>query len=62
VTIYRTADLARARALLRRYGVRYVFVGSLERRGYRARALAKFERLGKKVFSREGTSVYRLPA
>jgi YYY domain-containing protein len=61
-TIYETSDLDRARALLRRYDVRYVFVGSLERRRYPPHALAKFERLGKKVFSSRGTSVYRLPS
>ncbi len=60
-TIYGTRNLDRARALLRRYSVRYVFVGSLERRRYPARALAKFGRLGKVVFSRRGTSVYQLP-
>ena len=61
-TIYGTNNLARARTLLQRYDVRFVFVGSLERRNYPAAALAKFGRLGTKVFSRQGTSVYRLSA
>jgi uncharacterized membrane protein len=61
-TIYRTSALGTARTLLRRYDVRYVFVGSLERRAYPASSLAKFDRLGTKVFSRRGTSVYRLPS
>ena len=39
-----TCDVARR--LLGRYGVRYVFVGSLERKDYPAAALAKFARLG----------------
>jgi YYY domain-containing protein len=60
--IFRTRDLATARRLLRHYDVRYVFVGSLERRDYPAAALAKFDRLGTKVFSRRGTSIYRLSA
>jgi len=59
--IYRTQDLAVARKLLARYDVRYVFVGSLERRAYPAAGLAKFARLGERVFSHEGASVYRLP-
>ena len=59
--IYRTRDLAVARRLLARYEVRYVFVGSLERRDYPAAGLAKFSRLGRRLYSRGGTAVYLLP-
>ena len=58
--IYRTRDLARARRLLARYDVRYVVVGSLERERYPARSLAKFERLGRRVFGARRTSVFRI--
>ena len=55
------SDIAQARRLLVRYGVRYVFVGSLERHDYPPDALAKFRRLGRAVFSHDGTVVYRVP-
>ena len=60
-TIYRTSDADDARRLLRRYRVRYVFVGSLERRDYPAAALEKFAQLGKPVFRSGQTVVYELP-
>jgi YYY domain-containing protein len=56
--IYRTPSLVVAQSLLARYHVRYVFVGSLERDDYPAAALAKFARLGTRVFSRRRTTVY----
>jgi YYY domain-containing protein len=59
-TIYRTRDLDRARALLERYGVRYVFVGGLERDAYGPDALQKFARLGTPVYSAGGTTIYRV--
>ena len=59
--LYRSKDIAQARRLLVRYGVRYVFVGSLERHDYPPDALAKFRRLGRAVFSHDGTVVYRVP-
>ena len=61
-TIYRYARPRGGARLLRRYGVRYVFVGSLERRDYPAQRLQKFARLGKPVFRSGSTVVYELPA
>jgi uncharacterized membrane protein len=60
--MYETLDLDEARDLLERYGVRYAFVGSLERDRYSPAALAKFERLGRKVFESGETAVYELPS
>lgn len=59
-TIYSTSDIAQARALLERYNVTYVFVGSLERADFPPAGLAKFAILGRAVFSADGTIVYRL--
>ncbi|HEX5926347.1 MAG TPA: DUF2298 domain-containing protein, partial [Baekduia sp.] len=59
-TIYATESLPEARRLLDRYRVRYVFAGSLEERDYPGRGLAKFARLGKAVFVRGRTRVYRV--
>jgi YYY domain-containing protein len=58
--IYRTGDIAAARRLLKRYHVRYVFVGRLERQDYAPAELAKFRRLGTPVFRSDGTVVYRI--
>jgi YYY domain-containing protein len=60
--IYSTTDMTTARQLLDEYGVRYVFVGSLERKDYKAAALAKFARLGTPAFRAGDTVVYRLQA
>jgi YYY domain-containing protein len=58
--IYRTLDRRVALRLLRRYRVRYVFVGSLERLDYSAAELRKFSRLGAVAFRSRGTLVYRV--
>jgi YYY domain-containing protein len=60
--IFKTDDLAYARNLLRRYDVRYVFVGTLERRAYSRSELAKFAQIGTPAFRRGSTVVYQLPA
>jgi YYY domain-containing protein len=59
-TLYTTADTAVATPLLARYGVRYVVVGPIERTDYGDAGLAKWDRLGTRVFDRDGTTVWRL--
>jgi YYY domain-containing protein len=44
-TLYNTADIAQAQAILDRYDVAYVFVGSLENTYYLPEGLAKFEQM-----------------
>jgi YYY domain-containing protein len=61
-TIYSTPDMAKAERLLDRYDVRYVFVGSLEKKDYSEAALAKFSKLGSVAFAEDGTVVYRVEA
>ena len=58
--LYRTRMVAVADRLLAKYRVRYVFVGSLERKRYPAAGLRKFARLGTPVFRRGRTTVYRV--
>lgn len=58
--IYASTDLAEARSMLAQYGVRYVFVGSLERSDYPAAGLEKFAELGTPVYSADGTIVYEI--
>jgi len=58
--IYTTASIGIAERLLRRYHVRYVFVGDTERKTYgdNAAALSKFGRFMRVVYKSRGTSVY----
>ena len=56
--IYSTGDLIRAQQLLRRFQVKYVYLGELERAVYPADGLTKFERWAEEGFLQE---VYRNP-
>jgi uncharacterized membrane protein len=64
----RAADVARmyrggadeARPLLRRYGVRFVVVGPIERADYGDAGVAKWDALGGRVLDRAGTVVWDL--
>jgi uncharacterized membrane protein len=58
-TIYATKNRSLARRLLARYRVRYVVVGPLEREDYPSAGLAKFARLGQRVFASGGTTVFQ---
>jgi YYY domain-containing protein len=58
--MYTTPDPAAARPLLARYGVRYVVVGPIERTDYGDAGLAKWDRLGRRVLDRAGTTVWEL--
>jgi YYY domain-containing protein len=59
-TLYTTTDLAASRALLQRYDVQYVFVGSLERAEFPPDGLNKFAQLGRPVFTDGATIVYKI--
>jgi YYY domain-containing protein len=59
-TAYTTMNLAEASAILDKYGVDYVYVGSLERLLYPQEALDKFRCLGEPVFSSPSVTVYRV--
>jgi uncharacterized membrane protein len=59
--IYRTSNWEDAKGLLELYDVRYVFIGSLERRTYRVNE-TKFGRfLGEPVFELGQVSIYEIP-
>ncbi len=59
-TIYETTNLELAKQLLKKYKAEYVFVGALERQKYITLSEAKFEKLGKAVFSSQDTKLYKL--
>jgi hypothetical protein len=65
--IYTTTDLGELDELLRRYHVRYIYVGQLERYLYGGPGLTKFERLADdgalaRVYHNELVDIYRVPA
>ncbi|MFW6109917.1 MAG: DUF2298 domain-containing protein [Patescibacteria group bacterium] len=59
-TIYQTQSPATAKRLLGNYGVDYVIVGQLEREKYKNVQEGKFAILGRKIFSADGTTIYKL--
>jgi YYY domain-containing protein len=60
-TIYSTTSLTEAMALLQKYEVTYIVVGSVERATYPAAGLAKFDQGLVKVYSDGDASVFRMP-
>jgi YYY domain-containing protein len=57
---YSTPTAAAALPVLRRYGVRYVVVGPLERTDYGDAGVAKWDSLGRRVYDADGTIVWEL--
>jgi uncharacterized membrane protein len=58
--MYESPTTAGAEDLLRRYAVRWVVVGDLERTEYGDGGVAKWDELGRRVFESDGTTVWRL--
>ena len=62
--IYESVDLSEALALLRQYGVDYVYLGDLERAYYTGAGLEKFEQMADlgviPVFRNERVTIYRV--
>jgi uncharacterized membrane protein len=58
--LYTTTDAATALGLIDRYGVDYVVAGPIERTDYGDAGLAKWDTLGRRVFDRDGTTVWAL--
>jgi len=59
-SIYSQPDDAQTQRLLEKYHVRWVVVGSLERKTYEPTGFAKFERLGKPAFRSGDAVLYRI--
>ena len=58
--IYETTDPELALQLLRRYSIKYVIVGSLERQKYPGISVEKFKRIGKVAFESGSTQVFEV--
>lgn len=59
-TLYTTPDANAARALIDRYGIRYVVYGPIEQTTYGDAGLAKWDELGTRVYERGGTTIWQL--
>jgi len=59
-TLYTTADPAAARDLIARYGIRYVVHGPIEQTTYGDAGVAKWDGLGRRVYERDGTTIWAL--
>jgi len=58
---YQTTSVEEARAVLEKYDVEYVYVGSLERQQYGEKGMAKFGEFMLPVFGNDGVTIYRMP-
>ena len=59
-TLYETTDITEAKLLLNKYHVQYVFIGNLEYEKYPKLEESKFAQLGKIVFQKGKTKIYKL--
>jgi len=60
-TVYKTQSIDEARAILDKYEVKYVVVGTFEKQTYGEDGLAKFAQFMLPAFQNEAITVYRLP-
>ena len=59
--IYTTASVTEAQALLEKYDVTYVYVGSLEKEQYGEGGLGKFAQFMETVYQNSGVTIYQMP-
>lgn len=59
-TIYETTNTDVAKKLLKKYNAQYVFIGSLEYQKYPALSEEKFKSLGKIVYQKGSTKIYKI--
>jgi uncharacterized membrane protein len=59
--IYTTASVTEAQALLEKYDVTYVYVGSLEKEQYGEGGLGKFAQFMETAYQNSGVTIYQMP-
>lgn len=59
-TIYETADINLTRALLKKNNVSYVYIGLLEEQKYSDINEEKFNQLGKIIYGKNGSKIYKI--
>ena len=59
-TLYETEDLNMTKKLIRKYNIKLVFIGDLERQKYTKLNEDKFQKLGKIIYENGQTIIYKL--
>ena len=59
-TIYESTDLGQTKALLNKYQIELIFVGTLEKRQHPKLQEEKFDQLGEAIFTSNNTKIYRV--
>ncbi|HSW87882.1 MAG TPA: DUF2298 domain-containing protein [Candidatus Saccharimonadales bacterium] len=59
-TLYTTTDIPTAVSLIRKYNIKYVFIGDMERKKYPAIQIEKFNKLGKIIYHNSSTWIYQI--
>ena len=58
--LYWTSDLALAKKIIDKYGIKYIYVGDLERSTYSNLDEQKFFQLGRVIFESKGAKLFSL--
>jgi len=59
-SLYRTSDIALAKKIIDKYGIKYIYVGDLERSTYSNLDEQKFFELGRVIFESKGAKLFSL--
>ncbi|HSW96263.1 MAG TPA: DUF2298 domain-containing protein [Candidatus Saccharimonadales bacterium] len=59
-TLYVTTDIPTAVSLIRKYNIKYVFLGDMERKKYQTLQMEKFNKLGKIIYRNGSTIIYQI--
>jgi len=58
--LYETSDINKAKELIDKYDISYIFIGNLERQQYSNLNESKFNQLGKLVYKNGNTKIYKI--
>lgn len=58
--LYETSDIEKAKALIEKHKIEYVFIGNLEYQKHPGLDENKFQQLGEVVFQKDNTKIYRI--
>jgi uncharacterized membrane protein len=58
--LYESPDMALTEQLIKKYNIKYIFIGQLEREKYKQLLESKIEKLGKVVYRNPSTKIYQI--
>ncbi|PIP74286.1 MAG: hypothetical protein CO135_00690 [Candidatus Levybacteria bacterium CG_4_9_14_3_um_filter_35_16] len=59
-TLYETSDTKITNAIIKKYNVKFIYIGKLEKQKYSKLNETKFKKIGKIIFSNSGTKIYKI--